>query len=61
MDYQGVNKKMKRRLKLMEKQMEKNRVNTSKRYLLIQPNSQWPKVDKQLLTMEKIRIDKNTG
>jgi hypothetical protein len=50
-DYDGASKKMKRRLRMVEKMQEKNRVITSKKCLMVQPNPIWPRVDK-LLTME---------
>jgi len=37
-DYEGVSKKMKRRIRMMEKLHEKNRVSTAKKYLMVQPN-----------------------
>lgn len=45
---------------MVEKIQEKNRVSTAKKYLLVQPNTSWPKVDKSL-TMEHLRTDKMTG
>lgn len=59
-ELEGVSKKMKRRLRMADKMQEKNRVSTVKKYLLVQPNPQWPKVDRSL-TMEHIRTDKKTG
>lgn len=40
--------------------LEKNRVITSKKYLLVSPDPKWPRADK-ILNMEQIRIDKKTG
>jgi len=58
--YEGASKKMKRRLKMAQKMFEKNKVSTVKKYLLVQPDPNWPKVEK-ILTMEKVRMDKKTG
>lgn len=58
--YEGASKKMKRRLRMIEKMQEKNRVSTARKYLLVQPNPNWPKVEK-ILTMEHIRTDKHNG
>lgn len=49
--YEGASKKMKRRLRMIEKIQEKNRVIASKNYLMVKPNPQWPRVEK-ILTME---------
>ncbi len=51
---------MKRRLRMIEKIQEKNKVNTARKYLLVQPNPNWPKVEK-ILTMQHIRTDKQNG
>jgi hypothetical protein len=59
-EYEGASKKMKRRIKMMERIQEKNRVGAARKYLLVQPDPQWPKVDK-ILTMEQVRVDKKTG
>jgi hypothetical protein len=46
---------------MMEKILDKNRVGASgKKYLLVQPNPHWPKVEK-ILSMEQVRVDKKTG
>eukprot|EP00347_Sterkiella_histriomuscorum_P013411 403364808 len=58
--YEGASKKMKRRLRMVEKAHEKNRVSTVKKYLLVQPQAEWPRVDKSL-KMEHIRSNKETG
>ena len=39
---------------------DKNRIGSNKKFLLVQPNAQWPKVDK-ILSMEQVRVDKRTG
>lgn len=49
--YEGASKKMKRRIKMMERMQEKNRIGQGRKYLLVQPDPQWPKVDK-ILSME---------
>ena len=48
--YEGASKKTKRRLKMVERLQEKNRIG-QKKCLLVQPDAQWPKVDK-ILSME---------
>lgn len=58
--FEGASKKMKRRIRMIEKVVEKNRVNTAKKYLLVQPDPKWPKVER-LLTMEHVRTNKDTG
>lgn len=59
--YEGASKKMKRRIKMMERLQDKTRIGTGgKKYLLVQPNPTWPKVEK-ILSMEQVRIDKKTG
>jgi len=58
--YEGASKKQKRRIKMIERMQEKFRVGTGRKYLLVQPDPNWPKVDK-ILTMEQVRVDKKTG
>ena len=36
-DYEGMSKKVKRRLQMVEKMQEKNRVLQSKKYVMVQP------------------------
>ena len=59
-NYEGASKKMQRRIKLAQKQMDKNKISIVKKYLLVQPNPEWPKAER-LLTMEQVRTDKKTG
>lgn len=59
-EYEGASKKMKRRLKMVERMQEKMRIGQGKKQLMVQPDPQWPKVDK-ILNMEQIKVDKKTG
>ena len=59
--YEGASKKMKRKIKMIEKLHDKTRIGQGgKKYLLVQPNQSWPKVEK-ILGMEQVRIEKKTG
>ena len=58
--YEGASKKMKRRIKMIERMQDKLKVGSGRKYLMVQPDPNWPKVDK-ILTMEQVRVDKKTG
>lgn len=51
---------MKRRMKAASKLLDKNKVIMAKKYLLVQPDPNWPRIDR-ILNMEQVRIDKKTG
>ncbi len=55
--YEHASKKMKRRLRMMEKHSEKVKaVGSSKGAALAQPDLNWPRMDR-LLTMDQIGMD----
>jgi hypothetical protein len=58
--YEGASKKMKRRIKMIERMQDKLKVGSGRKYLMVQPDPNWPKVEK-ILTMELVRVDKKTG